>query len=99
MPHISLATVYRNLKLLRDERRIRELTYGKGTARYDADLRDHYHIRCLICGNIEDLPHDLPRTSSEQVESLTGYAIHGHRLEYSGICPQCQTVMNSDKAV
>lgn len=90
MPQISLGTVYRNLVFLEKEGRIRALTYGKGTARYDADLRNHYHVRCLECGKVEDLPHDLPRASSQEVEGMTGYTIYGHRLEFSGVCPECQ---------
>jgi Fur family peroxide stress response transcriptional regulator len=90
MPNISLGTVYRNLNLLKEEGRIRALTYGSGTTRYDADLRDHYHIRCLGCGKVGDLPHDLPRACSTDVAAMTGYEIHGHRLEFTGICPQCR---------
>ena len=89
IPNISLGTVYRNLNLLRDEGKIQELCYGRGISRYDGDLRDHYHVRCLECGCIQDVPHISPRASSCEVESMTGYRIYSHRLEFLGLCPEC----------
>lgn len=91
IPNISLGTVYRNLNLLRDEGKIQELCLGKGVSRYDGDLRDHYHVRCLECGCMEDVPHISPRTSCDEVEKLTGYRILSHRLEFWGICPACRS--------
>lgn len=90
MPNISLGTVYRNLKLLRDEGKLKELSFGRGVCRYDGDMRDHYHVRCVECAQVQDVPHVSPRISGGEVEELTGYKIHGLRLEFSGICPQCQ---------
>jgi len=89
-PTISLGTVYRNLNLLAAEGRIRELCFGKGVSLYDGDLRDHYHVRCNVCGKVEDVPHISPRVSDQQIEELTGYQIHSHRLEFSGICSECR---------
>ncbi len=89
MPNISLGTVYRNLNLLKDEGRIQELCFDKGVSRYDGDLRSHYHVRCIECGRVEDVPHITSLISSLQVEELAGYRIHSHRLEFSGICPEC----------
>ena len=89
MPNISLGTVYRNLNFLRDEGQIQELCFGKGVSRYDGDLRSHYHVRCIECGRVEDVPYIAPLVSSLQVEELTGYRIHTHRLEFSGLCPEC----------
>jgi Fur family peroxide stress response transcriptional regulator len=70
LPNISLGTVYRNLNLLRDEGKIKELCYGKGISRYD-------------------VPHISLRASSIEVEEMTGFRIHYHRLEFIGLCPDC----------
>ncbi|MFH1943345.1 MAG: transcriptional repressor [bacterium] len=91
MPNISLGTVYRNLNILRDEGKVQELCFGRGVNRYDGDLRDHYHVRCNVCEKVEDVPHVSPRVSSKEVEELTGYQIHSHRLEFSGVCPECNS--------
>jgi Fur family peroxide stress response transcriptional regulator len=86
---ISLGTIYRNLNLLRDEGKIQELSIGKGFSRYDGDLRDHYHVRCNICGKVEDVPHISPRISIDEIEKLTGYRIYNHCLEFRGVCSDC----------
>ena len=48
MPSISLGTVYRNLAMLKEEGRIREMSVGRGTALYDGDLRNHDHACCMV---------------------------------------------------
>ncbi len=88
--NISLGTVYRNLGHLVSEGKIQELVFDKGSNRYDGDLRDHYHVNCLNCGKIEDVPHVLPRTESKEVETLTGYQIIHHHLAFCGLCPDCR---------
>ena len=92
--NISLGTVYRNLGQLVHEGKIQELILKKGTNRYDGDLRDHYHVNCISCGKIEDVPHILPLTESNEVEVLTGYQIIHHHLSFCGLCPDCR---NSQK--
>lgn len=89
MPNISLGTIYRNLNLLKEEGKIQELRFGNSVSRYDGDLRSHYHVRCIECGEITDVPHVVPLVSGKQVEELTGYRIHTHHLEFIGLCPDC----------
>ena len=90
MSNISLGTVYRNLKVLRDEGRIRELSFSKGICRYDADVRDHCHVICRACGCIEDIHPVAPRAEMQKIEQQTGFVIHNRRMEYFGYCPDCQ---------
>lgn len=96
MPNISLGTVYRNLRLLRDEGKIQELRFGNDVARYDGDLRDHYHVRCVECGKVEDIPHDAAWTATSEIGNLTGYRILSHHLDFLGICPSCDHAGNDD---
>lgn len=90
MPNISKGTVYRNLKILKDEGKIRELSISRGVFRYDGDVRNHYHIRCLSCGRVDNLPHSFPQISCEEIGKITGFQVHTHKLEIVGICPQCR---------
>lgn len=96
MPNISKGTVYRNLKVLKDEGKIQELSISRGIIRYDGDVRNHYHIRCIECGCVDDVPHISQRASNRKVEELTGYRIHSHRLEFLGVCPECQKTESID---
>lgn len=90
IPNISLGTVYRNLKLLVDEGKIQELCLKNNIKRYDGDLRDHYHVSCFNCHKVEDVPHISPRAKSDEIEELMNYQIIAHRLEFIGLCPDCQ---------
>ena len=89
MPNISKGTVYRNLKILKNEGKIQELTISRGVVRYDGDVREHYHINCLECGRVDNLPHISPRIPSEEICDLTGYQVHSQKLEVKGVCPDC----------
>ena len=55
-PSISLATVYRNLKLLSELGEIRRLTFVSGADRFDPTVQTHYHFVCERCGRVYDVP-------------------------------------------
>jgi len=89
LPRISLGTVYRTLDLLSERGLIRRLEFGGGQRRFDGKLEEHYHIRCLGCGRLEDVDQaslQLGRVPTR----LHGYVITGLRLELVGLCPACQ---------
>ena len=46
LPKISLGTVYRNLSILKQQGKIRELDFGETSRRYDAFVDEHYHFIC-----------------------------------------------------
>lgn len=89
LPSVSLGTIYRNLNTLREEGLLLELNYGKHQSRYDATTSPHYHVRCTHCGIVRDVPLASLSGVDEQVETLTGFAVGNHRLEFNGICPDC----------
>jgi Fe2+ or Zn2+ uptake regulation protein len=90
LPGISLATVYRNLKELAAEGLIREVHAGGQTARFDGNTGRHYHIRCLGCGRVSDLPLSVDDRLEREAGRATNYAILGHAVEVQGLCPGCQ---------
>lgn len=88
-PHISLGTIYRNLNILKETGTIRELKFGKNTARYDGNVEFHHHIVCLECGKLEDVSCTVNPDLIRSVETTNGYKILGHQMEFKGICPDC----------
>src|SRR5262245_2604463 len=91
LPRISLGTVYRNLKQLAAEGLIREIHTGGLPARFEGNLGRHYHIRCVSCGRLSDLPLSVSRRLEEGAGRSTGYEILGHEVEVQGLCPVSQT--------
>ena len=57
-PTISLATVYKNVNLLKEEGIVIEINMPNGKMRYDYLARPHIHLVCKSCGCVEDLDYD-----------------------------------------
>ena len=89
-PHMSLATVYNNLKVLIDEGFVAELKVRNDTTTY-FDFMGHQHLNviCEKCGRIADMDLNLPDVK-EEVEKQTGYRITNAQTTVYGICPACQ---------
>lgn len=88
-PGMSVATVYNNLKVFIDSGLIRELTYGDDASRFDADMSDHYHAICELCGKISDFAYPRLDQVEEAAAEETGFMIRGHRMEVYGVCQSC----------
>lgn len=90
LPDISLGTVYRNLGVLKEAGEIMELSYGSTYSRYDGNPENHYHFVCLECGRITDLDMPVHHELEKEAEASGCGKILYHRLEFYGICPECQ---------
>lgn len=90
LPKISLGTVYRNLEQMAVSGLIRKIEATGGQRRFDGDMSDHYHIRCLYCGRIDDASLPMLSRLNQSFGKMSDYTILGHRLEFLGICPRCQ---------
>ncbi|HEX6593047.1 MAG TPA: peroxide-responsive transcriptional repressor PerR [Bacillota bacterium] len=89
-PNMSVATVYNNLRVLRENGLVRELTYGDSSSRFDSNMSDHYHVICEECGKITDF-HYPPLDEVESLaEQVTGFDVSHHRLEVYGQCKDCK---------
>lgn len=91
IPDISMGTVYRVLASLSAEGLIREYRQADGPTLYDPNTDQHFHIRCLRCGRIEDVPPvRLPAEILESVRQASGFArVDQVHLEFGGICSNC----------
>jgi Fur family ferric uptake transcriptional regulator len=98
LPHIGLGTVYRNLKELAGEGTIRELHSGGEPARFDGNTGDHYHIRCVACGRVNDLPISVDASLEEAAGRAMNYRILGHQVEVHGVCPACQDAASRENS-
>ena len=90
LPRISLGTVYRNLDLLAEAGVIQKLETAGTQKRFDGTVENHYHVRCVQCGQVDDLPVPLLEDIEDALHGLSDYKILSHRLEFQGLCLSCQ---------
>ncbi len=85
-PNISLGTVYRNLKLLSDEKEIITLETEDKRVHYDGDTSRHSHFICNGCGKIIDLFN--PSEPPIEIKA-SGLKVLGEKCVYYGLCAEC----------
>jgi Fur family ferric uptake transcriptional regulator len=90
LPRISLGTVYRNLEVLSECGLIQKLELGGTQKRFDGNVGNHQHIRCVRCGCIEDVCLEIPATIKNALHGACDYEIIGIRFEFIGVCPGCK---------
>lgn len=90
LPRIGLGTIYRNLERLAAEGLIREIRGLPGPARFDGNVERHYHIRCLGCGRVNDLPIGVTKRLEVEAARATDFVILGHAVEVQGLCRGCR---------
>lgn len=90
-PTTSLGTIYRTLNLLKDLNEVLELGFSDDDNRYDGNKPyPHPHLICIRCRKIIDPDVSLTQSLIEEMTQLSGYEIVSHRLDFYGICPDCQ---------
>jgi Fur family peroxide stress response transcriptional regulator len=87
MPHISLATVYKAVDSLIDVGLVSRIQRGSSSARYDADVKDHAHCRCLGCDGIWDANHDAMHEGDPTPKTFE--VVHVN-VEFVGYCGECR---------
>ncbi len=90
-PTTSLATTYKTVALLKDLDEVLELGFADGSNRYDGNKPyPHPHVICTVCRKIMDPDLSMLRDMTEEVVRETGFRITTHRLDFFGLCPDCQ---------
>ncbi|HIC90692.1 MAG TPA: transcriptional repressor [Syntrophaceae bacterium] len=88
-PRLSLGTIYRNLKLLKEQGEILELDFGSTFSRFDGRSENHYHFICRKCGEVFDVDMPLDNNLNKKATKTTGFDIEDHRLVFYGLCKGC----------
>ena len=91
VPDISLATVYRNLALFKEQGLITSLGTVNGVERFDGNTEPHVHFICTQCGNVQDLPEiSVPEELNSAVAQSSGGRVDNCQLSFTGICGECR---------
>lgn len=89
-PNIGKGTVYRNLSLLAKEGDVRRVEIPGGPDRYDFTLNNHYHVRCVKCGNVSDVDMDIIPNVLERIHDTHGTRFLSYDITFKGICKKCE---------
>ena len=89
LPRVSLATVYRNLRVLASEGFLAERA-DTGGLRFDGNTGPHDHFTCLACRRIYDVPARVEPGARRRLSARTGFEVLDHRTEYYGRCAACR---------
>ncbi|KUF12398.1 Fur family transcriptional regulator [Pseudoponticoccus marisrubri] len=85
-PNISIATVYRTVKLFEENGIIDRLDFGDGRARYeDAEREHHDHLIDLSTGEVIEFVDPEIEKLQERIAEKLGYRLKGHRMELYGL--------------
>lgn len=85
-PKISLATVYRTVKLFEEAGILERLEFGDGRARYEDAERDHHdHLIDVNTGAVIEFVDPDIEALQERIAARLGYRLIGHRLELLGV--------------
>ncbi len=89
---MSLATVYRNILLIKSIGEVLELGFPDGSNRYDGNKpHQHPHVICIKCKKIVDPDLNSMDAMAKEVARETNFTILNHRLDFFGICSDCMT--------
>ena len=85
-PRISLATVYRTVKLFEDWNLLEKHEFGDGRARYETTDREHHdHLIDINTGEVIEFVDKEIEALQERIAAKLGYTLKGHRLELFGV--------------
>jgi len=85
-PRISIATVYRTVKLFEEAGILERLDFRDGRARYeDADRDHHDHLIDMNSGEVIEFCDPEIEALQEKIAEKLGYRLKGHRLELYGV--------------
>ena len=81
-PRISVATVYRTVKLFEEAGILERLEFGDGRSRYEDAVRDHHdHLIDVTTGAVIEFVDPDIEALQERIAARLGYRLVGHRLE------------------
>ena len=84
-PTIGKGTVYRNLDILSEEGALRKVEVPDGANRFDITLKNHYHVRCIKCGEVSDVDMEEIPDLMKRIHDTHGIDFLEYDISFKGI--------------
>jgi len=82
------------MHLLEGMKMVKRFDLGDGVARFEllAEGADghHHHLVCVRCSRVIEINECFTRELEEKIAARNGFKAITHKLEFFGICPECQ---------
>jgi Fur family peroxide stress response transcriptional regulator len=92
-PMISLGTVYKTLERFSDVGLVQKVSPTTEVARYDIEVKPHYHLICLECQRIVNVDQSVVSEAID-LPHYPGFQVLSYQLVFQGYCPTCQNEHN-----
>ncbi len=92
---VSLATIYRTLRLLVQLGFLHELELSEGGHRFELssdEHPDHHHLVCVRCGRTEEFESEQVLQAGKNAADKIGFQLIESTLNVRAICPNCKTI-------
>lgn len=91
-PQVSLATVYRTLKILQENGLVTSHNFQDDQALFEPRFDDehHDHLICTECGKIVEFMNLEMEKLQLSIAKAHGFSITDHKMEIYGLCDICQ---------
>ena len=90
----DLATIYRAMHMLESMGMVKRFDFGDGTARFElvgeGDDGHHHHLICHQCSSVVEIDECFPTALEKKIARQNGFTRMTHKLEFFGVCPECQ---------
>ncbi len=88
--NLSIATVYRNLNQLAKSGEIKKIEGLSGQIHYDHNNHEHFHLICVSCNTIIDLPSKIAESLKETLKFQKEFEILSYDILVKGLCKKCK---------
>lgn len=92
IPSISLATVYKNIRLFLNSGIFREVSLHHGSLRVEMNRRPHHHLVCTVCKSISDIDEEELGPMRSPGKLPGGFFAERFSIDVLGRCAACQQI-------
>jgi Fe2+ or Zn2+ uptake regulation protein len=90
-PRLSLSTVYRTLRRLKELGLVDELHFDEAHHHYEVKPpAEHHHLVCLGCGKIVEFESKLSQRIKQGIARKQGFEVTGVEVHMTGYCSKCR---------
>ena len=90
-PRLSLSTVYRTLRRLKELGLVEELHFDEAHHHYEVKPpAEHHHLVCLGCGKIVEFECSLSQEMKQEIARKKGFEVTGVEVQMTGYCSKCR---------